>query len=677
MNRTYGLLAALALLFSGQPEIMAQTYFLNGTAINISEDCYQLTMNIGGQNGSVWYADQIDLTQPLDLQFTLNLGFSNDGADGICFVMQTVGTAALGETGGGLGFNGADFQPSFGIEFDTYQNGQYGDILADHIGMISNGSVDHNATTAIAGPVQASPFNSNIEDGEDHAGRVLWDPETQNVQVYFDCELRLEGSVDLIDGIFGGQALVYFGFTASTGGQSNIQTVCLEENILGSAEQSMVCPGGTLQLSAGGGDPDGTFTWEPSTYLDNPSSPTPVCTPEEDITYTVSFTDECGVSSVDTVQVEVEVMTAQVAGLGVLTCVEQILELQATSNFPSPLSFDWAASGGGEYANISGGNATVETAGSYEVLVSFQDGACTAAVEFEVVQDTASYSGSVEDLLLTCDAPLAELVVSDLESPGAVVYWTGAGGGNVEEVDGALLASAGGQYIATVVNPLNGCTRVLELMAVDLQGDPQITVGSIGALTCLNNQQTVVGAGAEPFTPTGWNAPLTAEISWAPLIGNGGVAPPTGGFDPVIAQAGQYVLTVTWLESGCSSSDTLTAIEGDDFGLDISSMAFPNIVTPNGDQRNDSFRPFLKDLPDVEGLAVLDRYDLRVFNRWGVLVFANSDGIGAGQPIRWMATNNTGDLLAAGTYWYVVDYRSQCGDRQEGRREGWLEILRN
>jgi gliding motility-associated-like protein len=242
-------------------------------------------------------------------------------------------------------------------------------------------------------------------------------------------------------------------------------------------------------------------------------------------------------------------------------------------------------------------------------------------------------------------------------------------------VDGQPTASSGGTYTATITNPLNGCTRQLELTAIDLQGAPQITAGMVNALTCLASQQEVQGAGVTPFTPAGWGAALTPVIAWHNIATPGGIAPPTGGFNPVVAQAGTYVLTVTWLESGCSSTDTLTAVEGDDFGLDIASMAFPNVITPNGDQRNDTFRPYLRDLPDLEGLSVLDNYYLRVFDRWGVQVYNNTDGIAGGLPIRWPATNNAGDLLAAGTYWFVVDYRSSCGDRQEGHRQGWLSIL--
>lgn len=182
-QRCAALLLALTSAFNAP--LIAQSYFLNGTAQEAGTDCYQLTTTQGNQNGAVWSADFIDLSQPFDLNLTMNFGdLDVGGADGMVFVLQDVGTSALGQTGGGLGFNG--FDPSFGIEFDTWQNGQYGDLVQDHIGFISDGSVDHSPPSGLGGPVTANIDGANIEDGEDHPVRITWDPNAQIVAVYFD-----------------------------------------------------------------------------------------------------------------------------------------------------------------------------------------------------------------------------------------------------------------------------------------------------------------------------------------------------------------------------------------------------------------------------------------------------------------------------------------------------------
>jgi len=654
-------------------------YYLNGSSTVIGEDCYQITPATNTQTGSVWYADQVDLSQPLDLQFLLNLG-NNDsnGADGICFVLQSVGTEALGQSGGGIGFLGEDFQPAFAIEFDTYQNADFGDPIGDHIAMVSNGSVNHLLGTAIAGPVQADAFNPNIEDGEDHQGRVTWDPIDQVVRVYFDCELRLEGFIDLVGDIFNGQNQVYFGFTAGTGGANNLQTVCLEENILGSAEQSFVCPGAELQLNVP--SPSGAATWSPGDYLSDSLSASPVATPPEGLTepliYVAQYQDNCGADIVDTIQLNVEVMTAEVDGVTNLTCDEPILNLSATSNFPGPLEYNWSATEGN--ITFNGGQATVDEAGSFDVLLSFGDGLCEAAASFVVAYDTATYTGEFpEAAYLTCDAPTVELSPLSLSSAEAVVTWATVFG----EILGAgptVTALEPGTYVAAVNNPNNGCSGSTEVEVFDASEVPVIAAGTVEPLTCVNPGQPVVGASVADYAPFGGPG-LTPVVSWTQTNTGTtmGVSPPNGSLGPIINAAGDYQLVVEWAETGCADSVIVNVVEGEDFGVDISSITFPNILTADNNGKNDSWYPFLKDLPDVEALSVLTNYALRVYNRWGQVVFTNAgDGFASGTPIRWYGNGGNGDPLTSGTYWYIVDYTSTCGDSQSGTAQGQIEIIR-
>ena len=661
--------------------VMAQdepVYYLNGDAVVTGEDCYQLTPASNNQTGSVWYADQVDLSQPLDLQFVLNLGANDGGADGICFVMQTVGVNALGEDGEGLGFSGSDFQPAFAVEFDTYQNGNQGDPNADHIGIVSNGNVDHNAATSIAGPVQADPFDANIEDGEDHDGRVTWDPDEQVVRVYFDCELRLEGFVNLIDDIFLGQNQVYFGFTASTGGATNIQTVCLSANILGSAEQGFICPGAEVQLNVP--SPDGTAQWSPDAYLNDATISSPLCVPPNGLTaplvYTAAYTDQCGVDVVDTIQLTVQEMVANVMGLSDITCLSEEVGVIGTSNFPGPLDFVWLGPQGAITANNA--LATISQPGNFTLLIEYQDGLCTAEQEFTVDVDTASFTGVFPETgYLTCDVTAIPLAAESLSDASASVSWSTING-NILGSGPTVTATETGLYTATVTNPANGCSSQAEVNVASADLAPVLGGGFVAPLTCLEPNQPVVDLTLGDYAPFG-TGNLTPVISWT-NADNGsaeGVSPATGSLGPIIDAAGTYQLTVEWQETGCSSSLTVEAAEGEDFGLDISSLTFPNVFTPNKDRKNDSWRPFLEDMLDVEALSVLTNYALRIYNRWGQLVFTNSgSGFSSGTPIPWDGNSSSGDPMSSGVYFYVVDYTSTCGDSQSGSAEGMLELIR-
>jgi len=237
----------------------------------------------------------------------MNFG-TNDasGADGIAFIMQTVGNQAIGATGGGLGFAG--FSPSLGIEFDTWSNASEfaisGDPSSDHIAILQNGTIFHLTPDNLAGPVQASASNVNIEDGKDHVVRIVWRPTTTTVEVYFDCQLRLMLKNDIIKDIFKGKSDVWWGFGAATGGGVNNQTVCLKKEILFKNEIKNSCPNQSVQLISRVAS-DGIYNWTPAIGLDNPNSRTPIAKPQVSTTYTVSYRNNCGLIVTDTVKVEV------------------------------------------------------------------------------------------------------------------------------------------------------------------------------------------------------------------------------------------------------------------------------------------------------------------------------------------------------------------------------------
>ena len=68
----------------------------------------------------------------------------------------------------------------------------------------------------------------------------------------------------------------------------------------------------------------------------------------------------------------------------------------------------------------------------------------------------------------------------------------------------------------------------------------------------------------------------------------------------------------------------------------------PNVFTPNGDDKNDSFRAF--------PWKFIDSVDVHIFNRWGVLVFQTSD-----PWVNWNGTYlDTGEPMPDGVYFYSL-----------------------
>ncbi|WP_167021213.1 gliding motility-associated C-terminal domain-containing protein [Chitinophaga sp. Cy-1792] len=71
-------------------------------------------------------------------------------------------------------------------------------------------------------------------------------------------------------------------------------------------------------------------------------------------------------------------------------------------------------------------------------------------------------------------------------------------------------------------------------------------------------------------------------------------------------------------------------------------MHFPNAFSPNGDGRNDVFRPIYK--------GAVSKFTMSIYNRWGNLIFYSTD-----PQVGWRGTFG-GKPVQMTTYVYIVDY---------------------
>ena len=205
----------------------AQLGITYGDAVNLGGGCYRLTNSSSQQRGAVWYFGTVDVSQSWEMTANVFMGSSNSGADGLVFVLRDPISSTLGASGSQLGYGGSfsneAIQPSLGIEIDTYMATSTGDPWFDHIAILSNGVVDHNALETLSLPVPAMADSSNIETGEEFELRISYCVSSQQMTVFWDDQERLSQVVDLE---YIGTNVVKWGFTASTGGLSNQHRVC-------------------------------------------------------------------------------------------------------------------------------------------------------------------------------------------------------------------------------------------------------------------------------------------------------------------------------------------------------------------------------------------------------------------------------------------------------------------
>ncbi|MBC6700050.1 DUF7948 domain-containing protein [Hymenobacter puniceus] len=185
-------------------------------------------------------------------------------------------------------------------------------------------------------------------------------------------------------------------------------------------------------------------------------------------------------------------------------------------------------------------------------------------------------------------------------------------------------------YILTTTTP-NNCTGK-DTVLVSVARRPQITA-AVGVV----NEFTGV--------PVSFSSTTTAAVgSYVWDFGDGtfgsGAAPSHTYTRPGIYQV--RLVARYGLNGQCEESRVVT--------VNIFQEEKPNVITPNGDGLNDTFKPFV----------TLQPVDIQIFNRWGKKVFEqNNYSQGWGQ-----------DNVPGGVYFYQL--KSTTGESWKG----WLEVVR-
>lgn len=127
---------------------------LNGNAAQVG-NVLRVTPANYGQSGSAFSTSTVSLASNASFSTFFQFRFTSPGgacdgqgcgADGLVFVVQTVGNN-VGGSGGGIGYAGIN--NSVGIEFDTWNNGGGDNFSSNHIGVDVNGNVNSMVLTEV------------------------------------------------------------------------------------------------------------------------------------------------------------------------------------------------------------------------------------------------------------------------------------------------------------------------------------------------------------------------------------------------------------------------------------------------------------------------------------------------------------------------------------------------
>ncbi|GAP69379.1 protein containing PKD repeat [Bacteroidales bacterium 6E] len=317
-----------------------------------------------------------------------------------------------------------------------------------------------------------------------------------------------------------------------------------------SASPTNICLGASSQItSIITGGTITTYSWNPTSGLNDPSIANPVATPTATTTYTLTVTDSENQTGTGTITITVNPLpTVSIAGSNQV-CSASAITLTANANTSSGTitSYQWQLNG----TNISGATSntySANQAGNYTVTVSNSHGCSTTSAQHTLTVNplpTVNIAGAIQ----VCSGSAITLTANANTSSGTITsYQWQLNGTNISgATSNTYSANQSGNYTVTVTNS-HGCSTtsaqhtltVNPLPTVNIAGANQVCSGS--AITLTANANTSSG------TITSYQWQLNgANIS--------GATSNTYSAN----QAGNYTVTVT-NSHGCSTTSAQHAV---------------------------------------------------------------------------------------------------------------------
>ncbi|MFN3404514.1 MAG: lectin-like domain-containing protein [Cytophagaceae bacterium] len=453
---------------------------LNGEATAISGvENYRLTPAQNSKFGSIWHRKMSDLSKDFEIKAWMYFGTNTGGADGITFSFQNQCTS-VGSIGGSIGMGGVN--PSLIVEFDTYRNSDFGDPVADHIGILKNGNASHN-THGLAGPVSMQANNNHVKTGWEWEVTIKWTASTKKLTVFFAGVERLTYTGDIVNEIFGGNPYVYWGFTASTGGLNNDHRVRIENFPTNEVKlnDGIICQGDTLQPILPGGT---SYTWTPNTHISNSTVYNPKLYPPVDTKYIVEIKDACNNTQKDSIFVTVKPLP-----------VISLSDFAPVCNNVSAFALTGGTPAGGSYSGtgVNNGEFNPATAGTGSHNITYtitgENGCQNKATKAIEVKQTTD--ASLSDLGPICiNAP--ELTLAGGSPSGGVYSGTGVSDGKFNPAT----AGIGNHTITYKYTNTDNCVSEAS-KSIMVNGKPNPTISAPeGSVICSGNAITLSAGSA-------------------------------------------------------------------------------------------------------------------------------------------------------------------------------------
>jgi gliding motility-associated-like protein len=272
--------------------------------------------------------------------------------------------------------------------------------------------------------------------------------------------------------------------------------------------------------------------------------------------------------------------------------------------------------------NQANAKVTVDKFGAYDFAWTVVNSTCTSTANVRVVFHNLPAVNAGKDSIIC---------------KGSSIQLLAQGSGSLSWIPAALVSNP------NILNPI-----------VTPEITTMFTVNVTDQFGCKNSDNIVVGVREKPVAEAGpdqvleyvFTTTMDAKLVYSYEKGLWSVSSGTGVFlESTDARTAVSSLTLGINKFLWTITNGVCASAQDTVVIVVNNFVITTMITPNMDGRNDYF--------ELRGLTTFGKTELIIFDRWGVLVFKNSD-----YDNKWNGVDNNNNPLPDDTYFYVLKTKS-------------------
>lgn len=318
-----------------------------------------------------------------------------------------------------------------------------------------------------------------------------------------------------------------------------------------------------------------TYDWQPSAgIVSGGNTLNPVVNQAGQYTLTVSRTGSgCTATAVTDVQLNTTSVTAITTSPVFLPCTGGTRTLDGMgSSTGSGYSYQWSGPGIISGANTLN-NCMINAPGVYVLTVTHTPSGCTATSSVNIIQ-----SGTAPNIAVAASAPGALNCVTDtltINSNGSstgtdyIYQWSTSGGHIIGPVNGqSIQVDTAGTYTLVITYTINGCTSISSVNIGNDLTAPTISLATVPSIICTTDSLQINASGSSSGAGLQyqWNSPNGVILSGDTTL------------TPWVAAAGNYILSITNLNNGCTSDSTVVVMADTVAPVAVANLALPGVL---------------------------------------------------------------------------------------------------